>query len=299
MPEGDIVLTAGPLLGLGDHSVWTTLPERFANLGHDVYLDKDNRASNPEIFDLLWKRNPYIKGLSDRKPNAGYVRQGLFYVIANELPGYRSIEAVERAHGLPPPYSMAPRIYYEPKPFIMTDLSDAVLLDFSAVSSKIGLRGIQDAIDYSVNARFGKVHGFVSGAKFLTIVHRKFSINNEAPILGSKYQVQSIFEYVDMIAACRAWCGSEAGGQALASAVRGDHDVYEIGVRPEVVVTITPATFNSRGYTFRNVDYRVTGSGDNAIDYFRPVEVENLKYEVTCRHRQADFEERWRNAHHG
>ena len=113
---------------MGDHAVYSSLPERFARLGRDVYLDADTESSNPEIRDLIWKMNPFIKGLSDRKPNAGYVRQGHFYDIANRLQGYRSIEAMERAHGLPPPYGLAPKIYYTPKP-TKVDVSNVVLVE--------------------------------------------------------------------------------------------------------------------------------------------------------------------------
>ena len=109
MPDDPIVLTTGPLVGLGDHSVWTTLPKRFKELGYTVYFDKDNHARNDDIMQALWENNPYIDGETDQKPNAGYVRQGLFYEVANRYP-LGSIEAMERAHGLPPPYSIAPYI---------------------------------------------------------------------------------------------------------------------------------------------------------------------------------------------
>lgn len=278
--DGPVVITTGPLLGLGDHSVYTSLPERFAKLGYDVYLDKDNAYSNAGIYELLWERNPYIKDFSDKKPNAGYVRQGLFYEIANRLPGYRSIEAMERAHALPPPYSMAPKLYYEPQPFII-DLSKTVLVDFSSVSSKIGVRGIGEALRMMA--------GRFRNPDFLQLLFAKrISLHATLADLPS-YEVRSIFEYVDMLHACRAWVGSEAGGQSLASAVRGEHEVYDEEARPEVVCTITPRTFNSRGYTYANVDYRVTCDTDVTGDYFMPHEVAQHMYENTCRIRAVEM----------
>ena len=283
LPSNPVVISTGPLLGLGDHMLATTLPERFAKLGFDVYLDQDNATSNPEIHELLWARNPYVKGTSDKKPNAGYAVWGAFYEIANRLPGYRSIEAMERAHGLPPPYSIAPKIYYEPQPFHL-DLSGTVLLDFSAVSSAIGLRGIQEAV-HMMNSKF-------RNAPYLQVLHPKHVVLHTPAIQAPAYSVQSIFEYMDMLAACRAWVGSEAGGQALAAAVRGEHDVYDEEARPEVVVTSTPRTWNSRGYTFRGVDYRVSADCEHANDYHRPVEIEVLKYSNVCAIRKAEMAER-------
>src|ERR1700678_4519099 len=125
----------GDLLGLGDHGVFTTLPERFSQMGYNVYLDKDTQASNTEVLELLWEMNPFVKGLSDKKPNAGYgfsgVIQGKAYELTNALPGHPGIQAVERANGLPPPYSLAPRIYYTPKK-PPVDVSDVVLVDYSS-----------------------------------------------------------------------------------------------------------------------------------------------------------------------
>jgi len=288
MPDGDIVLTTGPLLGLGDHSVFSTLSERFAKMGRTVYLDKDNATSNPEIGELLWSRNPHIAGLSDRKPNAGYVRQGLFYKIANQLPGYRSIEAMERAHGLPPPYSIAPKVYYKPRKFHL-DLSKTVLIDFSSVSSKIGKRGLQEAID-AMNWRFK--NDIAPETPMLQILLSKAVVLHAPQISAQSYQVSSIYEYLDMLHACRGWIGSEAGGQALAAAVRGEHDVYDETARPEIICTIVPPTFNSRAYTFRGVDYRVTSDCDNTRDYWQPVERLTMDYEDRCKMRGIEFAER-------
>jgi hypothetical protein len=283
LPEGPIVLTAGPLLGLGDTAIYSTLPERFSKLGYDVYLDKDTRSSNPEIYELFWQKNPYIKGLTDKKPNAGYPRQGLFYEIANRLPGYRSIEAMERAHALPPPYGMAPKVYYEPKPFHVK-LDNIILVDFSAVSSKIGQRGLAECMKM-MSGKFKNPH-------YLQVLHQKHIVLNSPIVVGSQHHVASIYEYLDMLASCRGWIGSEAGGQSLASAIRGEHSVYDESINPEIVCTITPQTFNSRGYTYANVDYRVTSDTDTTRDYWSPHEIETHKYEIVCKVRLHEMEER-------
>ena len=104
----EIVITTGPLGGVGDHLLYSTLPERYTNLGFKVYLDQDNIMRNDEAFDLIWSRNPFILGTSDRKPNAGYINQGKYYDVANRFP-IGSIEAMERAHGFLPPYGIAPK----------------------------------------------------------------------------------------------------------------------------------------------------------------------------------------------
>lgn len=272
MPD-DIILSTGPLGGLGDHLIYSTLPERYALLGHDVYLDRDNLCRNDEIHDIIWAHNPFIKGTTDRKPNAGYVNQGAFYDIANRFP-IGSVEAMERAHHLPPPYSIAPRIYYEPRPFTI-DLSDSVLVDFSAISSTIAAQGISDTL-VKMNDRF-------PGKNFLQVTFPSGIIRQGPGIEGPSIRVNSIFEYADALGSCYAWVGSEAGGQSLAAAVRGPHDVYDLVARPEIVCVISPKTFNSRGYTYRGIDYRVTVYGNVSGDYWDAYEVPYQRYQQLCR----------------
>lgn len=286
LPEGKtIVITTGDLLGLGDHGMWTTLPERFSKLGYDVYIDSETRASNPEILECLWEKNPYLKGLSDRKPNAGYgfsgIIQGKAYEICNTLGGHRGIECVERAHGLPPPYSMAPKIYYEPKA-PPVDVRETVIVDYSAVSTKLGRQDVEEEIKMMI--------GRFRDPIMLQLLHPPWVVINQEQWVPSVHTCSSIYEYLDFLHQCRAWIGSEAGGQMLAAAVRGEHDVYEDDARPEIVCKITPQTHNSRMYTFRGVDYRETGNGRGEA-YWKPGEVKNYQYHISCKIREFKMAE--------
>lgn len=272
-PEGDIVLTTGKLIGLGDHMIYSTLPKRFKELGYKVYVDKDNCARNDDIMDMVWQRNPYIDGASDKKPNAGYVRQGLFYEIANRYP-IGSIEAMERAHGLPPPYSIAPYINYQPKAF-HHDVSRTVLVDFSAVSSRIEPQGIQEFIR-AMRGRF-------RNPQMIQIMPPKFASLHPPQLAMDTVQIDGIEQYLDALHSCHAWVGSEAGGQALAAAARGEHDVYDLTATPQIVVLSTPKTYNSKGYTFRGSNYHVTIFGqDKHGDFFFPHELETHVYDIRC-----------------
>lgn len=243
-------------------------------------MDRDNIARNGETLDLLWAMNPYVLGTSDKKPTAGYTHQGLIYQTANCYP-IGCIEAVERAHGFGPPYSIAPEIHYKPKP-PLHDVKDCVLVDLNAISSSINARGL-DWMMTKMNARF-------LGSIFYMLTFPEGIIREHVPISGPSIQVNSIYEYVDMLAQCRALVCSEAGSQALAAAVRGEYDVHELDARPEIVSLITPMTYNSRGYTFRGVDYRVTTQGqNNTHDYFStpgsidPPEVGLANYNLVCK----------------
>jgi len=266
--------------------IYSSLPERYTKLGFEVYLDRDNLTRNGDAHDLLWAKNPYIIGTSDRKPNAGYVNQGKFYDIANRFP-LNSIEAMERAHGLLPPYNMAPKIYYEPQPF-KVDLRECVLADFNSISSRIKPQGVSDMVN-KMQERFpGKQFYLVRFPDTIATAAQEFQ--------GPTITMNSIYEYVDALKSCYGWIGTEAGGQALAAAVRGEHDVYELDVHPECVCIITPKTFNSRGYTFRGIDYRVTTHGEYAGDYWEPEECRYERYQLLCRTTVEEARAKWEAA---
>ena len=285
----EIIITTGPLVGLGDHLIYSTLAERFTALGHKVFLDADTTARNDETLDIVWKRNPHIVGLSDKKPNAGYVHQGAFFDELQKYPLGANLEVMERVHGLPPPYSISPRIYYEPQPFY-TDLSNTVLWDYSALSSTIHDDG-WDAFMTKMRDRFA--------GREIVLVQQLAEVGGRRniPLPGAipTIAVRSIYQYVDMLASCYAWVGSEAGGQALAAAVRGPHDVWDYDARPEVVSLMTVGTFNSRAFCYRGVDYR-TSRLSAGLDYLEPAEVPLHRYHVTCRTNGNKLMEEWRFA---
>lgn len=301
----DIILTFGTLGGLGDWSVFSTLPRRFAELGHKVFLHDCGRPDpskplwckfdlmprNDEIFDLFFKGNKHIAGITDRAPNAGYINQGRFYDVANRLP-IGCIEAMERTHNLPPPYSMAPDICYTPKPH-PHDLSNVTLYDPSALSSTIAPEG-WSRFQQKMMDRFGG-----DGGRIYLVTHDTSVVRTPPFMEGTAtIGVNSVFEYCDMLAACRAWIGSEAGGQALAAAVRGNHDVYDLQARPEIVCLIAPNTFNSRSYTFRGVDYRASIFAAGG-DYLEPTETPQGRYEFDCRVNVQNKLREWREAKAG
>jgi len=54
------IIISQPWGGLGDNLQYSTLPELFSKKGYDVYISNNNKVRNNEIFDLIWKMNPYI-----------------------------------------------------------------------------------------------------------------------------------------------------------------------------------------------------------------------------------------------
>ena len=65
LPEGNtIVITTGDLLGLAITACGQRYPNGSRSLGYDADIDSETRASNPEILECLWEKNPYLKCLT-------------------------------------------------------------------------------------------------------------------------------------------------------------------------------------------------------------------------------------------
>lgn len=53
--------------GLGDHLFYSALPRMLKDrkIADEVYLSKQSNFRNPEIFNLIWKNNPYLDGVTN------------------------------------------------------------------------------------------------------------------------------------------------------------------------------------------------------------------------------------------
>jgi hypothetical protein len=58
--------------GLGDHLFYSALPRLLKEQEKvdQVYLSKQSNFRNAQIFDLIWKNNPYLDGVTDEEPTA-------------------------------------------------------------------------------------------------------------------------------------------------------------------------------------------------------------------------------------
>lgn len=223
--------------GLGDHLIYSTLPELFARSGRRVYVSNRTPTRNGEVRSLLYDENPFIAGWTDKPPNAGTGLAG--ETLTQGLRLGSIIEWVELAHGLPVS-NRYPRIYYQPR--FRPELIDIVLVDprstsqpfprdrFEGFVDRLGFRREQLRI---VSSKHSGPHGVSTLA-------------NCAPI-----EATSLHDYIDMIYSCLAYVGTESGGSALASAIRQDRKA------PELYALTSTKNWNERFYIFPNVTYMV------------------------------------------
>jgi hypothetical protein len=240
MPFPDKIVIHQPWGGLGDNLQFSTLPEMFAAHGIPCFVSTRNALRNPEIGALVWGHNPFIKGYSDEPPNAGSA------VLCQGNCGHLSqIERIELAHGLAPKHRY-PKVYYRPRQ--RPELSETILIDLSSVSVQHRSSALRHYVD-TVFSRHGYDRSSARQVRFQTPVahnHIDPQIGNLAPLVP-----QSLFDYCDALASCKALVTVHSGAQALAVALRADAE------RPAIHCYCTPRQYNGRDFIYPCVDYHI------------------------------------------
>lgn len=232
MSSQNAIVIAQPWGGLGDNLQFSTLPELYAQLGFDVYISSANAYRNPEIYDLVWKHNPYVKGVADLPANAGSCMFG------GEAPTADYMTNIELGHGLTHGYRKYPVIYYTPT--IVSELADVLLYDTTSIT--------QAPSEESVRASFESVFSKHPGVP----IHRlEFSKIGNRPVRGLEhkaYKINSIYDLCDAIYSCKIFLSLHAGSAVLASAVK------ENRANP-LIYTILPSHIQPPQYMFANAIY--------------------------------------------
>jgi len=238
MPEDKIISSF--FGGIGDNLQFSTLPRRFTELGHKVYLSDKCAFRNPEIQTLCWLDNPYILGETDQPSNCGDAH-GL--VIRHSEHGF--LYDWEVAHNLPAPYSKYPEIYYVPK--TIKEVENNILLDVTGTSATI--QGVYDSIRL---AHFLKEH---YAKECITVCLFQEGISHPILLLDGYDMifVKDIFHYTDLIFSCKKFVCLHSGGMVLTSALKRQKNID-----CDCLVTLHPIHvngFNNKHHFYDNINY--------------------------------------------
>lgn len=207
------IIIEQPWGGLGDNLQYTTLPELYTTLGYEVYISSKNAYRNPEIYDLVWKLNPFIKNISDETPNAGACKyfEGLHKSISEH-----SIRNIEYAHGITFGSEKYPKIYYNPK--VIQDLSNTLILDITNISSHI-------TFDISlIEKQLTKIMKLYPNLKPLKITFKNIKNRDLQSLTCDEYIINNIYEYCDVINSCKIFVSPPSGNYCLASSIKQDRE---------------------------------------------------------------------------
>jgi hypothetical protein len=207
----DIIISQ-PWGGLGDNLQFTTLPRLYTELGYNVYISKDNVYRNPEIYDLVWKLNPYVKGISDLPSNAGACKGFNIYNPIN------CMQNMELTHGLSNGTTQYPEIYYKPK--ILPEFKNTLIYDVTSIASSYS--------DEFIKNCFTSVFNKYPELKRKLIRFKKINNRMTPHFDDDIIEISSIFEYSDIIASCDVFVSLFSGCSTLASAIKQDNSSPKI-----------------------------------------------------------------------
>lgn len=205
---GDEIFLAAYHGGLGDNLQFSTLPEQFAKQKNKkTYILESAKFRNPEIYDLVWGKNPYVIGKKQGNWNAGDTPDIKYYDILGN-----TIQNWEKFHNLIP-VNKYPKIYYKPNK--VNELNNVFLVDFSCISIEYDY--------YKLKNTLCNLKSIYSNCKFI-FVRFKNLINDQHHIydLGfSDYiEVDNIFKYCDLLCSVYGFIGLSSGASHLTSALK-------------------------------------------------------------------------------
>lgn len=182
--------------GLGDHLQFSTLPECFHKNGYDTYISDMSEFRSDEIYDMVWNRNPYIKGFSSEKPNCGHVMN----IINNKENSM--IRNIEITFGVDN-HSIYPDIYYTPKKNIEFKNSLLIDINFFSYNVKWDFDVIIKYINNHIkNNNYDNVYFIPPNIKNYSNLDKNIKIENTIDIIP-----HDIYDYCDIISSIKSVIG--------------------------------------------------------------------------------------------
>ena len=198
--------------GLGDALQFSTLPEEFyKQQGRKTYIVEDAPFRNPEIYDLVWDKNPYVHGKKAGVWNAGDLAEIPYQQLCMDGKGTGNmISNWELFHGLKP-VNTHPKIYYEPE--IHDGFKDVFIVDYSSTTIDYDQNELKRILEDTKKEYPDK--------RFLSVDFVKSVSSNSYDIDYDGYvEVESIFRYCDLIASSYGILTLSSGASHMSSAIK-------------------------------------------------------------------------------
>ena len=241
--------------GLGDHLAYSVLPRLYKQAGAARVLLSLRTTSgepfvrNPDMSELVWKRNSFVDGFTDEPPNVGETSWPPVAFFRAAKTSSCPTDAVAKVHGFPAVatdgrtrlFPARPDLFYTPR--FRQDVAGRVVCD---------PRSVSQPFSPDVFARFvafiGTWFGFApNGVVVLDSadagVHGRLTLAD-----NPRHAVGSIFEYADIVHSAGCFLVTEAGGQSLAAGVRSAN----------THVLISSRAFNQKHFMWPAHSYWVT-----------------------------------------
>lgn len=226
--------------GLGDNLQFTTLPELYSKQGYNVYISSKNAYRSDELYDLIWKLNPFVKGISDLPPNAGQSKD--IKLVTDSF-----IKNIEIAHGLHDGTRKYPVIYYKPKK--IEGIDGYIFYDPTSVTTGYN----SGSLKTSFQSVFDKYPKLVPNMIKFKKGYKNIKNNILKSFTSDVYEINDIYHFCDVLYSCKVFITGFSGASVLGSAVKQDESTPEIYSFYEGTLAQKPSI-----YMFDNVTYMPT-----------------------------------------
>ena len=229
-----------PWGGLGDNLAHTVIPRLCKVNNIKCFLSHQNAYRNQQIYDFVWKDNPYLTGMKDGE-DLSWCDQRPDHAIRKD---YNEIQAIQKTHGFEP-ITEYPDIHYTPSK--ISKFEGKTILDISAYS--LGkdcnvdvIKNIMSKLDLKKDETIELTHSQVTYGTVYRVSEQFDSAD-----------VNDFFTYSDILYSCKRYVTLNNGPASLASGIKNkmetDCDIniltpraYMPGIRPG-------------GYTYTNTNY--------------------------------------------
>lgn len=211
--------------GLGDNLQVSTIPRRFfEKFGYKgVYISNSTPWRNSEIKQIVWDKNPYIAGFTDKK-GVNIVETGLvkFDGVTNW------IQNMEKIYKFESPYNTRPEIYIDILTKDEFNAKNSIVIDmsYSMESYTRNLERYPDLISNTKN-ELQKLFTQLQPGIDIKVIYQPKELNNvnffenlNIDISYSKIFIKSLFDYCNIIKHCKQYICSHSGCHALGAAIR-------------------------------------------------------------------------------
>jgi hypothetical protein len=206
--------------GLGDNLQLSTIPRRFfEKFGYNgVYISNSTPWRNDEIKKLVWDNNPYIAGYTDKKginiADNGLIRyDGVTHWIAN----------MEKIYGFDAPHGKVPEIYYSFNDKDTFNVSNKVIVDITSSNENNTMD--KPYHRQKMKEYFDRLEDQITIVKFNNLKNNKTFIDYTNEIINNSVEyidVNSIYEYCEIIRKCKKYICSFSGNHCLAASIRNN-----------------------------------------------------------------------------
>lgn len=225
--------------GLGDSLAFSTLPKLCHQNNIDFYLSSKckNVFRNEEIFDLVWKHNPYFKGFSDKTPNAGNIH---ISDLGRRSKNDSMIQCFERIY-FKESINKYPEIFYEYNN--IKELKDIILIEVSAISAESEYNQDKDNVYNTINTLIEN-----EDKNNLRLVnHTNIKQNDLFSFDFPTINTNNLYEYCDFIYSCKKLICLDSGSNSLSSAI--------VNKQKDNITKVDVIMVRDSGYTYDNLNY--------------------------------------------